>query len=491
MEVMTMSKSSISLLAKAIVSRRGLKQAEAERFITKMFEVANQGLDDDKLLKMKWLGTFKVTPVKDRESIDVNTGERIVIEGRDKITFTPDNILKEIVNKPFAQFETVVVRDGVDFSEIDEKFAKMKDEEEEAVEQVEVNAEELDAPLEEEIQEGSGAGEESADTVPTAVPEEESSDTSMPEEETSPMPEEMVAPAVAEDVKEIGVTEEQTPSVVEVESGSDESAVVDSASEDLDVPSENKVEIPAESKVEIPLDESVHVPSESKVDVPLEEKPITGVAEEKVTENLDCDRHHFVIPKYVVAIVCVAFVLMLGGMGWFAFSYGKMQAQRDQLAEQLSLTQKKVTVKQVRQEAIQPTAQEDSATAVLKAKAKQDSIRMAASGEAVKKAEMAEKEEKKEIVEKKGNVEKNEKVEESSVQSSKFNQDPRIRTGAYRIVGVAQTVTAKAGQTIAGLSKIYLGPGMECYIEALNGTSEIKEGQKVKIPKLELKKKSK
>lgn len=126
-----MSKSSLSVLAKAVASKRGLTQAEAERFIATMFEVAGDGIQEDKLLKMKWLGTFKITSVKDRESVDVNTGERILIEGRDKISFTPDNILKEIVNKPFAQFETVVVNDGIDFSDIDEKFANMEREEEE------------------------------------------------------------------------------------------------------------------------------------------------------------------------------------------------------------------------------------------------------------------------------------------------------------------------------------------------------------------------
>lgn len=131
MEGRKMSKSSLSVLAKAVASKRGLTQAEAERFIATMFEVAGDGIQEDKLLKMKWLGTFKITSVKDRESVDVNTGERILIEGRDKISFTPDNILKEIVNKPFAQFETVVVNDGIDFSDIDEKFANMEREEEE------------------------------------------------------------------------------------------------------------------------------------------------------------------------------------------------------------------------------------------------------------------------------------------------------------------------------------------------------------------------
>lgn len=117
-----MSKNSLNVLGKKLAEKTGLSQQEAELFIKKMFDVVNEGLQDDKQVKVKWLGTFKVTSVKDRESVDVNTGERIVIDGRDKISFTPDNILKEIVNKPFAQFETVVVNDGVEFDEIDKKF---------------------------------------------------------------------------------------------------------------------------------------------------------------------------------------------------------------------------------------------------------------------------------------------------------------------------------------------------------------------------------
>ena len=117
-----MSKNSLTVLAQKLAEKTGISQQDAELFIRKMFDVANEGLQADKQVKMKWLGTFKVTSVKDRESVDVNTGERIVIEGRDKISFTPDTILKEIINKPFAQFETVVVNDGVEFDEIDRKF---------------------------------------------------------------------------------------------------------------------------------------------------------------------------------------------------------------------------------------------------------------------------------------------------------------------------------------------------------------------------------
>ena len=118
-----MNRSSMSILARILAEKNNMTISEAEAFIKQMFDVANGVMQSDKQLKIRWLGTFKVTSVKDRESVDVNTGERIIIGGRDKITFTPDNILKEIVNKPFAQFETVVVNDGVDFSEIDRKFA--------------------------------------------------------------------------------------------------------------------------------------------------------------------------------------------------------------------------------------------------------------------------------------------------------------------------------------------------------------------------------
>lgn len=410
-----MSKSSIALLAKAISSKRGLKQAEAERFVAKMFEVANQALDEDKLLKVKWLGTFKVAPVKDRESVDVNTGERIVIEGRDKISFTPDSILKEIINKPFAQFDTVVVKDGVDFSDIDEKFAQMRDDEDAAMKEP-----------------AAAPSEEVAVEEPAAVPSEEVA----VEEEVVP---ETSLTAVAEETGELVSPEEDSlladetqPSVVETPS----------------------VEETQSSKVEEPMGESA-----SEVEA---EKPMATESESSGEDEMVSPTHHFVVPKYMVAVVLVLFVVLLGGMGWFAFNYGKMQAQRDHLAAQLVLAQKKRQLARVAKKKTPApvVSQEDSVQAALKLKAKEDSARLAASSEAVKLAE-------------------------------KYNGDPRVRTGAYRIVGVAQTVTVSSGQTLESLSKRYLGAGMECYVEALNGTSVVREGQKLKIPKLELKRKAK
>ena len=210
--------------------------------------------------------------------------------------------------------------------------------------------------------------------------------------------------------------------------------------------------------------------------------------------------HYLMIPKYLVAIICLVFVILLGGMGWFAFNFGKMQAQRDQLAMQLQ-TIKKPT--QVATKDSTQTSAEDSAALALKKKAQEDSIRMAETSKAV---EMAEKTEQ-------GRVEGQALTNTSSSQigtsskekgssqakgtapsdprSSAYDADPRVRTGAYRIVGVAQTVTVKDGQSLASLSRLYLGPGMECYVEAVNGKNEVKVGQKIKIPKLELKRKKK
>ena len=483
MEEEKMSKSNISRLAKSISSKHGLTQAEAERFISKMFEVANEGLHEDKLLKIKWLGTFKVTPVKDRESVDVNTGERIVIEGRDKISFTPDNILKEIVNKPFAQFETVVVNDGVDFSDIDEKFslqavpaepiaAEMpstigeQKTAEASIGQLESKSfDELKNTDEQEV-----ADQPTAEVYPSAEAQPMAAEQPMAEEH--PMAEEQQMQPL------VGNTTGEQETLVNEDILSKESSLVKNASDNEAGTSNEAVA----SNHAVMSDGAV--PSE---------EPAAEVGEE-------VHSHHLMIPKYLVAIVCLVFVILLGGMGWFAFNFGKMQAQRDQLAMQLQTIKKPTPV--ATKDSTQTSA-EDSAALALKKKAQEDSIRMAETSKAV---EMAEKTEQ-------GRVEGQALTNTSSSQigtsskekgssqakgtalsdprSSAYDADPRVRTGAYRIVGVAQTVTVKDGQSLASLSRLYLGPGMECYVEAVNGKNEVKVGQKIKIPKLELKRKKK
>ena len=483
MEEEKMSKSNISRLAKSISSKHGLTQAEAERFISKMFEVANEGLHEDKLLKIKWLGTFKVTPVKDRESVDVNTGERIVIEGRDKISFTPDNILKEIVNKPFAQFETVVVNDGVDFSDIDEKFSLQ------AVPAEPIAAEMPNTIGEQKTAEASiGQPEsknfnESKNTDEQKVADQPTAEV-YPSAEAQPMAEEQSMageqPMVGELQMQplVGNTTGEQESLVNEDILTKESSLVKNASDNEAGTSNEAV--------------ASNNAAMSDGAVPSEE-PAAEVGEE-------VHFHYLMIPKYLVAIICLVFVILLGGMGWFAFNFGKMQAQRDKLAMQLQ-TIKKPT--QVATKDSTQTSAEDSAALALKMKAQEDSIRMAETSKAV---EMAEKTEQ-------GRVEGQALTNTSSSQigtsskekgssqakgtapsdprSSAYDADPRVRTGAYRIVGVAQTVTVKDGQSLASLSSLYLGPGMECYVEAVNGKNEVKVGQKVKIPKLELKRKKK
>ena len=483
MEEEKMSKSNISRLAKSISSKHGLTQAEAERFISKMFEVANEGLHEDKLLKIKWLGTFKVTPVKDRESVDVNTGERIVIEGRDKISFTPDNILKEIVNKPFAQFETVVVNDGVDFSDIDEKFSLQ------AVPAEPIAAEMPNTIGEQKTAEASiGQPEsknfnESKNTDEQKVADQPTAEV-YPSAEAQPMAEEQPMageqPMVGELQMQplVGNTTGEQESLVNEDILTKESSLVKNASDNEAATSNEAV--------------ASNNAAMSDGAVPSEE-PAAEVGEE-------VHFHYLMIPKYLVAIICLVFVILLGGMGWFAFNFGKMQAQRDKLAMQLQ-TIKKPT--QVATKDSTQTSAEDSAALALKMKAQEDSIRMAETSKAV---EMAEKTEQ-------GRVEGQALTNTSSSQigtsskekgssqakgtapsdprSSSYDADPRVRTGAYRIVGVAQTVTVKDGQSLASLSSLYLGPGMECYVEAVNGKNEVKVGQKVKIPKLELKRKKK
>lgn len=489
MEEEKMSKSNISRLAKSISSKHGLTQAEAERFISKMFEVANEGLHEDKLLKIKWLGTFKVTPVKDRESVDVNTGERIVIEGRDKISFTPDNILKEIVNKPFAQFETVVVNDGVDFSDIDEKFSLQA-----------VPAEPIAAEM------PSTIGEQKTAEASIGQPESKSFDESIntDEQKVADQPNAEVYPSaeaqpmaaehpMAEEhpmVEEHPMAEEQQMQpLVGNTTGEQESLV----NEDILTKESSLVKNASDNEAGT-SNEAVASNNAAMSDgaVPSEE-PAAEVGEE-------VHFHYLMIPKYLVAIICLVFVILLGGMGWFAFNFGKMQAQRDKLAMQLQTIKKPTPV--ATKDSTQTSA-EDSAALALKKKAQEDSIRMAETSKAV---EMAEKTEQ-------GRVEGQALTNTSSSQigtsskekgssqakgtapsdprSSAYDADPRVRTGAYRIVGVAQTVTVKDGQSLASLSSLYLGPGMECYVEAVNGKNEVKVGQKIKIPKLELKRKKK
>ena len=449
-----MSKFSLNTLGKLLADKSGLSQVEAELFIRKMFDVCNQGLDADKQVKIKWLGTFKVQATKDRESINVNTGERFTIEGRDKLTFTPDNILKEIVNKPFAQFETVVVNDGVDFDEIDEKF-----------------------------------GEEQTEDAPAQVID------FLDEEKTAtPNPEVVVIESEKEKEKE---AEDELAKQIAIEQAKLEKL----KQAQLEQERIQKEKLEKEKQEQERLEQERL--EQEKLELAQQQQALKAVVEpavpasdesEEEEEEESSNSHHIVIPRYLVVAVCLIVVALIGGMGWFAFNYGQMTAQRDHLAMQLNQYHQAPAKKVPAKPAAAPLSQEQK----LRQKAMEDSIRMAKTAEAVKLAENSNEEsanaEKAKQAEAKAKAEAKDKAEEkaaSKIASSQYDKDARVRTGAYRIIGVAQTVTVGAGQTLEQLSTRYLGSGMECYVEALNGTNTVKAGQKIKIPKLELKKKKK
>lgn len=443
-----MSKFSLNTLGKLLADKSGLSQVEAELFIRKMFDVCNQGLDADKQVKIKWLGTFKVQATKDRESINVNTGERFTIEGRDKLTFTPDNILKEIVNKPFAQFETVVVNDGVDFDEIDEKFGE---------EQTEDAPEQVIDFLDE---------EKTATPNPEVVVIE-----SEKEKEDEQAKQIAIEQAKLERLKQAQLEQERIQKEKQEQERLEQERL-----------EQEKLELAQQQQaLKAVVEPAVPASDESE-------------EEEEKEEEESSNSHHIVIPRYLVVAVCLIVVALIGGMGWFAFNYDQMTAQRDHLAMQLNQYHQAPAKKVPAKPAAAPLSQEQK----LRQKAMEDSIRMAKTAEAVKLAENSDEEsanaEKAKQAEAKAKAEAKDKAEEkaaSKIASSQYDKDARVRTGAYRIIGVAQTVTVGAGQTLEQISTRYLGSGMECYVEALNGTSTVKAGQKIKIPKLELKKKKK
>lgn len=446
-----MSKFSLNTLGKLLADKSGLSQVEAELFIRKMFDVCNQGLDADKQVKIKWLGTFKVQATKDRESINVNTGERFTIEGRDKLTFTPDNILKEIVNKPFAQFETVVVNDGVDFDEIDEKF-----------------------------------GEEQTEDAPEQVID------FMDEEKTAtPNPEVVVIESEKEKEKEDELAKQiaiEQAKLERLKQAQLEQERIQKEKQEQERLEQERLE---QEKLELAQQQQA---LKAVVEPAVPASDESEEEEEKEEEEESSNSHHIVIPRYLVVAVCLIVVALIGGMGWFAFNYGQMTAQRDHLAMQLNQYHQAPAKKVPAKPAAAPLSQEQK----LRQKAMEDSIRMAKTAEAVKLAENSDEEsanaEKAKQAEAKAKAEAKDKAEEkaaSKIASSQYDKDARVRTGAYRIIGVAQTVTVGAGQTLEQISTRYLGSGMECYVEALNGTSTVKAGQKIKIPKLELKKKKK
>ena len=431
MEDCKMSKVSISELASKLMEKHGLKRTEAELFIRQFVGVINDGLKNDKSVKVKGLGTFKVQAVSARKSVDVNTGEAIVIEGRDKISFTAEAVMRDLVNAPFAQFETVIVNDGVDFSEIDAKNEADNTEAKEPTPAVEP------APV---------AEPEPAVFEPAPVAEPE--------------------PAVVEPTP----VAEPEPTVVEAAPAAEPEPTVEPA----------PVAEPEPAVVEpTPIVEPTPAVEDSDSD----------------TDELDAKSKSYKNTIIVLAssLACVVILAVVG----FVYMFSQIEKRDNRIAhletQTATLADRMMKTHMSPAPAANQPAANDEADNILaaneqkiEAAQKADKENNLKTAEAKPESKAEPKAATKPTAEAKAHAAKS---APSILSQSAYDKDPRVRTGAYVITGIANTVTVKAGQTMSSLSKTYLGPGMECYLEAVNGGNrELKAGEKIKIPALKTKK---
>lgn len=445
----------VSDFASELVGRYGLKEEEATEFISAMFDIICEQLDGaDKQVKVKGLGTFKVTSVGARASVDVNTGERIIIEGRNKISFTPEVMLRDRVNRPFVQFETVVLNDGVDFSEIDNEFNGSKQEVAASDSTVET-ANETVADDAEEVAEKAVVetiDESVAESVVGA--EEDKSDVAI---------EEKASDVVPENVMDQGQKEEAKPELeIEYvpEYGHEPMSEVE-ADKDLDESQQSTVEKSSDESQQSSVVSSETTPQPKEV----------VVAE-------GCKQRN---PRLMYWFSIASFVLLIFiGVGMY-FLYEQVKAKNVAIEQlQTKLAMHSMALKSAAVESKQDVAPKKNIVSDTTEAAKQVATTEAA--ETVAKEEMSkpiEKTHEPPVAEKKkSNVPK---------PAADYNFDVRVRTGAYIIVGEETSVTVRSGQTLASISKAYLGPGMECYVEVFNNRKEVKPGDKLRIPKLKIK----
>lgn len=410
--------------ARELSEKYGLSLGDASDFVSAMFDVVKEELDGaDSSVKIKGFGTFKVSAVGARASVDVNTGERIIIDGRNKISFTPEVLLRDRVNRPFVQFETVVLNDGVDFSEIDEE-----------------SEEELDSVTETEPQ-----GVQLSPTAPTSQPTDQSTDQPAPAEQPQ------------------GV---QLSSTAPTSQSTDHYSSSETASKAVNTEEHRDMA----RRLMTPKTETIEEDSEE-----LDDKT-TATAPEADDEGIVIGGCRQRSPRIMYVLTIASFIILVSlGIGMY-FLYQRIEEKNhviDRLESRLYAQQKAAE----RADAQPAVAVKDTIVsndslhaAELRAteKAKKDSI--AASKSAVE-----------------AKASQSSAAPSTATTPSDYNYDTRVRTGAYIIVGVAKTVTVQPGQTLASISKAYLGEGMECYVEVLNNRHSVKAGEKLKIPQLKLK----
>lgn len=443
-----------------IVQKHGIKAREAEQFVGSFIAIVNEALRTEKQVKVKGLGTFKVVDVKERQSVDVNTGERILIEGRSKISFTPDSVMKDLVNKPFSQFETVVLNEGVTFDDIDES----------------ADEDEPDSMIVE---------EEAPADEPIVI--DESPIVQQEEAEEQP-----VAPIV--DNTEPVPNDDDEPFAL-VENDAEEAPIVNEEETAEEAPIVNEEPVEEEHPISIsepqPTEEVESVSTLLNHDEPQEEAE---------TEDMSNDKKS--TPWCMYLLIGLVSALIGAGIGWTIRDRMNIVkapdastvppiavdtiAETDSLeaARQAAELQRMDSLEQLRRDSLEKIRRDSIE------KARRDSLeKVQRDLERVKKELEAQKE-----AEQKARQEALRKEQEAAKTAA--SQNPSLAAarrqaelGAYRIVGTQETITVKEGQTMARLSKFYFGDGMECYLQIHNGVTEVKPGMRLKIPKLQIKKK--
>ena len=431
-----MGKYTIQQLAEILVKKNGLNEKEAQDFVVAIFEIVKEGLEQDKLVKIKGFGTFKIIDIDPRASINVNTGERVLIEGHQKITFTPDAVMKEMVNRPFSQFETVILNDGVDLSEIDRTYNFEPDN------NTGVEESETEQDNTQETQDNTQDTQDTQDTQAEVSTEK----TTIVEE-----PE----PTIVE------TTEEPEPTIVETTEEPEPTIV--KTTEEPEPPTITSEEVPAREAVADGLCDQEEEDDDDDDDT---------ASPDVFDDDSETSGSYW---KWVVAAVVCLILMAAAAYGGYMFGLeeGKHQEKKSQIADYAAQLDKQTAELRKQRLANQEQALADtSATAKKVADTSPTKKEVSATSPATQPATS---------------------TPSAEEDYSRYNtSDVRIRTGAYIIIGIDKTVTAQEGQTIGKIAQSQLGPGMSCYVEAVNGMKEntvLKKGTRIKIPKLRHKKK--
>lgn len=511
-----MNKSDIKDLARQLSEQYELSKEDAEKFVEQMFVVLNEGLHYDKQVKVKGLGTFKVMSVAPRKSVNVQTGEPIIIEGREKISFTPDASMRDAVNRPFAQFETVVLNEGVDFTAIDKKYEDGVPEKDMPAETTPEATEDPGSVAMPVVPDETSADGMTVEEVPEISPStpEADAEKEQPEEDVAESETEMPGePAVKAEPVTVEAEPEKTPDEPMAGTAVEKAEDVESARDEEVAGSESAATEPEPEALE---SESVTMEPEAAVTTSevnrkttnVPEEPEQNVVQKPVSEAVTADlaanellkeiHHNKRLIRWLGVAVIALLVVFAGVTGYFYLELSR----RDNRIQHLELSTAVMSSHKI--------LGHRSVDSAAMAKSKADSARIARPAKTVKAVEAAQEKaelRQKEVVSGPASVKTNGqatsatqaktkdkaktdvKAAKSDAASSAYDKDPRIRTGAYRIVGIDHTVTVKAGQTLSSISRTALGPGMECYVEAVNGgRTEFKAGDKVNIPALKHKK---